>query len=95
MRLVSAKLPKENNKVGRTVKHKDSAKKAARLAKKAIKKATMSVEDDRENDGASMLSLEDKEAAKKERKLINKPRIYYKQINQNITGRLGPRAVGK
>jgi len=98
MRLPKHTLPKQSNKAPRTVKHKDSekhkAKHALKAAKKAAKANTMAV-DDEEKEPAPVLTEEEKAAAKKARKLINKPRIYYKQQILNITGRNGPRAARK
>lgn len=89
MRVPAHKLPKQNNKVSRSVKHKDSAKAKARKEKKEEKVNAMS----EDAEPVVQLSEAEKEAAKAERKKANAHKVAYKKQMLHMSGRNGPRAV--
>lgn len=99
MRLPKHKLPKENHKHLQTVKHKKSAKKLQRLELKEAKKLSQStVEmkvDGAEEGEALVLSAEEKERLRLERKKANAHKNFYKKQNLAVSGKNGPRAVNR
>lgn len=94
MRVPAHKLPKQVNKIVRTVKHKDSEKAKARKEKKEEKANGMSIDDDNNNNSTAVeLSDREKEIAKMERKKANAHKVDYKKKTLHISGRNGPRAI--
>jgi hypothetical protein len=85
-------MPKIVVKQNRTAKHKDSAKRQERNAKKEAKANQMDMD---ETASVSLLTEEEKATAKAERKKANAHKSLYKKNNYNITGRNGPRAVAE
>jgi hypothetical protein len=93
MRLPSQKLPKQSNKkIGRSVKHKFSTKALERRELKEEKKEKMLCENP---EPVKVLTQEEKDQAKAERKKANKERVMWKKQTGlvNTTAKNGPRAV--
>lgn len=86
------KMKKIVQKHGRTVKHKDSAAKKARVEMKEARANEMDLED---TSSVQQLSQSEKEEAKSARKKESAHKMLYKKNNYNLTGRNGPRAVTK
>mmetsp|Transcript_16018 Transcript_16018/g.27023 ORF Transcript_16018/g.27023 Transcript_16018/m.27023 type:complete len:102 (-) Transcript_16018:5703-6008(-) len=93
MKLPKHKMAKMVNKTARTAKHKDSAKHKAKLEQKSTKSNQMDMDETQGNETEITLTVEQKAAAKIERKKLNAHKILYKKNNYNCTAKNGPRSI--
>lgn len=92
MRLSKHKLPKQEVKVIKSAKHKDSEIRKQRLEKKLMKQQNVIMKDATIEEPVE-LSIEEKLEAKLSRKKQNAHKVLYKKNNYNLTGKNGPRAT--
>ena len=90
MKLSKHKLPKQEVKVIKSAKHKDSDIRKQRIEKKLLKKQNIEMKDKNEE---IELTIEEKLQAKLLRKKQNAHKVLYKKNNYNLTGKNGPRAT--